>query len=172
MKTPLNRCALRPAPAVLCAAACWMYGCARLPSDDGLARNFSAQRSGFEDLVAMFSADSTFRRIDAGGYVTPRGMSDARYGRYVEIFRRLQVANGINREPGYPQAVFIIAESEVPIGGKSYAVGLAHSPLAVGPVLRRLPTPPLPIEWRSGSGQEILFQRLDDGWYLFHWSAW
>ena len=120
----------------------------------------------------MALADRKFDRI-SGGEMPPRGMSEARYEGYLAIFRELRVDDGMNwGYPSFPEGLFVIASSCVPIGGKNQSVGYAYLPVRPTAIETRLPISGCPIQTDRNSGQRLVFRPLQDRWYLFYYLAW
>lgn len=157
--------------ALVCYVALNAVGCHRFETSEELARRFTANRADWKVLLRMTAADATLRRIPAAG-IAPDGMPESRFKEYIGIFRKLGVENGVNRLAPYPAAVFIIVDSEVPIGAKNRSEGFVHSPTALTPLVSMLPIPGSPFEFHRGSGTRFVFQRLDEDWYLFYSYAW
>ncbi len=162
---------LKAALPLTLAALVGLCGCHRFRRGEDLAQVFAADRKGFNELLKMAETDSTFSRISAGR-VPPSGMSESRFDAYLALFRRLRIDNGITRYHAYPKAVFIIADSEVPVGGKSRAEGYVYSQSHLTPLVPSLPSPGLPLELHRRSGERIVFRVLDEGWYLFYSAKW
>jgi hypothetical protein len=147
-----------------------LCGCHSLPDDDTLTRNFLLHRATFDRLLSLAAEDFQYNRISAGT-VPPIGMTAQRFKRYSELFRDLHIENGITRYAAFPRAVFVIADSEIPIGGKGQSDGYVYSPAPLAPLVARLPPDPL-IEVRRGHGHSGGFRHLEGGWYLFGDSDW
>ncbi len=149
-----------------------LAGCYRPPSENQLASNFMSHRAAFDQLATMALADKKFYRV-SGGEIAPRGMSEQRYNGYLAIFRELGVEDGMNwGAASFPDGLFVIASSCVPIGGKSQSVGYAYLAAPPDAVEKRLPIFGCPIQTRRGSGQQILFRPLEGRWYLFYGLEW
>ena len=102
---------------ILCAL--FQVGCYWLPTEEHLVGNFQMRRPLFDRLIKMAAEDKQFRRI-SGGEIPPQGMLDSRYQQYLAIFRTLEIQNGLTRDLSpAARGVYILAGSEVPIGGRS-----------------------------------------------------
>jgi hypothetical protein len=150
----------------------FMAGCYRPPHDAELIQNFEAHRAEFNRLLVMSGDDAAFNRI-AKGEIPPRGMDPSRFWEYEEVFRDLDIQNGINRGmPGFPEGFFILSGTDVPIGGKGEAVGYVYSAVAPKPIVSRLPIPAFPLQTHNDHGEEFFFRALEKNWYLFYEVAW
>ena len=148
-----------------------LAGCEQLPPEDVLIRNFRLHRQALDRLVGLAANDQEYPRISAGP-IPPTGMSTARFSQYSELFREAHVENGLNRYPAYPTAVFVIVDSEIPLGGKSRSEGYVFSQVPLTPLVANLHLPELPVETHHGSGHRIAFRLLDGGWYVFADADW
>jgi hypothetical protein len=128
-------------------------------------------RADFQKLVALAAEDPGFPRIDAG-QIPPRGMTRERSAEYRRLFKQLSIGNGLNRYAAYPAAVFLLADSRVPIGGKSQSDGYVYSTVPLVPLVSTLPLPAPLFEVHHGSGHRIAFRRLDGPWYIFCDADW
>ena len=146
-------------------------GCYRPPSEQVLVQRFESNRSGFDRLLTLTTADSNYRRI-SGGEIPPRGMGASRYQEYLALFRELGIEGGVTRDLAPPGGVFVIASSDVPIGGKGRSVGYVYSAVPLSPLVKNLDQPSLPIEIHRGSGRYTVYRELQDHWYLYYDSSW
>lgn len=152
------------------AAVCTVLqtGCYRLPTEQHLVSNFQLHRPLFDTLITMAEEDGQFRRI-SGGEIPPRGMSVSRYQQYRAIFRALEIQNGLTRDLS-PAAngVYILAGSEVPIGGRGRDVGYFYSHTAPKVVVKTLNAAELPFSVHTQGSRHTVYRHLEDGWYLFY----
>ncbi len=149
-----------------------LAGCYRPPTENELVQVFESHRLDLDRLRDMAKADRKFQRI-SGGEIPPNGMSEARYKEYLTIFRGLGVEDGMDwGYPSFPDGLFVIASSCVPIGGKDQSVGYAY--LAVRPTAIETPLPisGCPTQMHRNNGQRLVFRPLQDRWYLFYYLAW
>jgi hypothetical protein len=149
-------------------------GCYYQPqTETQLIQTFGSHRQAFDKLLAMAVADRKFRRV-SGGEVPPVGMSESRFGEYLAIFRELGVQSGTDWGlPFYPEGLFVIASSCVPMFGKGQAVGYAYLPARPkANIETRLPISGCPIQIHRGSGHRLVFRPMQDGWYLFYELEW
>lgn len=163
-----NALAMKLYTIVLSVALSCLNGCYRLPDEDALLRTFKEYKPELEKLVQMSTQDKAFRRIPAEG-LAPVDMPSERFEQYRTLFGKLNVEGGLNRFAAYPNAVFIIAGSMVPIGGRGRMVGYAYSDQALTPKVNslRLPATPFGPLRRHGEA-DLRFRDLDGGWYLFY----
>ena len=149
-----------------------LTGCYHPPKETQLIQRFWANRSEFDDLLAMATADRGFRRV-SGGEIPPRGMSVERYDQYLAKFRKLGIEDGLTWDlaPG-PGGLFVIAGSEVPIGGRNRSEGYVYSPIVPMPLVNSLNISDFPVDFHKGSGEETIYKPLQDHWYLFYHAGW
>jgi hypothetical protein len=149
-----------------------LVGCYQPPTETQLIRSFTSRRAAFDKLLTMAEADRSFPRISAGE-IPPRGMPVSRFNEYKAIFLESGVENGTDWGiPSYPEGLFVIASSEIPIGGKARYMGCAYLPTPPRDVVKRLPITESPFEIHSNSGHRTVFKPLDNHWYLFYASEW
>jgi hypothetical protein len=149
-----------------------LVGCYRPPSENQLIRRFESHRAEFDRLLAMATADKAFRRIPAEG-LPPKGLPHARFKDYLAAFRQLGIENGLVWEPtSSSNTLFVVAGSEIPIGGKNRSEGYAYSPVVPTPLVKDLAIRELPVEIHRGNGERTVYRQLQDHWYLFYQVSW
>ena len=101
-------------------------------------------------------------------------MSEARCREYQVLFREPGVDNGLNWGlPFFPDGLFVIAGSCIPIGGKDQYVGYAYLPTPpAANVELHLPISGCPILIHSEHGHRIALRPLKRRWYLFYELEW
>jgi hypothetical protein len=100
-------------------------------------------------------------------------MPRSRFNEFLAVFREIGVEGGTDWGiPFHPEGLFVIASSEIPIGGKSRFLGYANLTAPPSDVVKRLPITESPFEIHSNSGHRTVFMPLDGRWYLFYASEW
>ena len=149
-----------------------LAGCYQPPTETQLIRSFTSHRAAFDKLLTMAQADRNFHRIPAEG-IPPIGMPQSRFNEFLAVFREIGVKGGTDWGiVSHPEGLFVIASSEVPIGGKARFMGYAYLSAPQSDVVKRLPITESPFEIHSNSGHQTVFKPLDDHWYLFYASEW
>ena len=152
------------------------------PSEERQLREvFAAHRPEFENLVQMADVDKTVTRIGpdftwiAGDGKWPRdslGFSPKRWEQYKSVFHTLGLEEGILRSDDEPGQLVIVAKAR----------GLCTGGNSEGYVYSDIP-PPLTSQnlgdalfkeagAKSAQHYAVVYQRLDDKWYLFYRADW
>jgi hypothetical protein len=152
------------------------------PSEEReLRETFAAHRAEFENLVQMAAVDKTVTRIGsdftwiAGNSKWPRdnlGFSPQRWEQYKAEFRILGVQEGILRTDDEPGQLAIVAKAR----------GLCAGGNSEGYVYSDIPPPLTSLHLdealfkeagaKSAQHYAVVFQRLDEKWYLFYRADW
>jgi hypothetical protein len=156
-----------------------LLGC-ELPSDTELLQRFESDRASFTDLVTMSNSDSTviriafdFTRISSNwGWPRPDsllGFSRQRWDQYRDLFRKLNLADGLYRErlSDSTPVVYLTAVS-VGLVSRGHSKGYAYSIEPLSPVV-----PSLDVDQATLRGQRrhgAAYREIGKGWYLeYEW---
>lgn len=142
-----------------------VLGCG-IESEDALRSRFTEHQAVFEELLAMFEADSHLVRVAPDftrlrdDWSWPRenvGISDERWERYRRLFREADIESGIERHGD--QILFYMSTIGLAVSGRSRGVAYTRErPLEISDDLD------------SRSGEGISYVPLHDEWYLFDWA--
>jgi hypothetical protein len=154
----------------------WM---STLPSDARMEANFRQNKPDFEALVKMFNEDSRVTAVhlqrtelvsDARWPRDDIGFSQARWGEYRRIFKKLGLQFGIDRWSEPPGTIAFLADGSGMVAagelkGYVYCPGKPPSPLVRSldhGVPANVPPPVAPHTTATA------FKQIETSWYLFY----
>ena len=143
-----------------------LLGCDRTPRDAKLREVFYANKDAFNELVSMSQQDRALTRIrfeltvmkKGLEFVENEGLSVDRWQEYRILFKKLGLAEGLERPQAYPSAILFHLYCE----GSAIDAdckGFAYSAKPLSPLATSLNT------MRPG----YVFEQLCPNWYLFRW---
>lgn len=148
-------------------AACWSD---RMPVDAALVERFFESKSLLQELLDEAMQDSSLLRV-APDFILVKGqgefyrgdqqayLSKERWDRYLELFDKLGLNEGLLRRDSGDQGIYFIAYSTGLVSG-GVSKGYVYSEKTLEPVVSDLD------EVRR-RGEGIFFKRLNRKWYLF-----
>ncbi|HXU20701.1 MAG TPA: hypothetical protein VN788_08985 [Verrucomicrobiae bacterium] len=143
-------------------------------SDISLRAQFLGHEADFETIVKMAQQDIHVERIaqdftwldtDVSWPRKNVGITQPRWNRYRELFRRAGIPDGILNYADPPEVLFpIVSRGLVPAGQTK---GIAYSPLPLAPVLASLDARP-PARFYDNKGYVIAYKPIKVHWYIYY----